>query len=95
MNENKNRKDHPQTNAENISSDPSQVVDEEWKLDQELRILRKLKLAFAASLPMLEAAQNDLVEMGNRLDRLRIASEQCRAALLVVETTNDHIAGPK
>lgn len=54
---------------------------EEQKLDQELRILRKLKLALAASLPMLEAAQHDLVEMGNRLDRLRIASERCRAAL--------------
>jgi hypothetical protein len=93
MNEHGNTKDCP-PNAEKMS-DPSSSsqVDEELKLDEELRILRKLKLAFAASLPMLEAAQKDLIEMGNRLDRLRIASEQCRAALLL-EEKNDHTHKP-
>jgi hypothetical protein len=47
----------------------------------ELQLLRKMRLAFGATLHMLECARDDLKAMGDRMERLRFASEQCRKAL--------------
>jgi hypothetical protein len=47
----------------------------------ELQVLRKMRLAFGATLHMLECARDDLKAMGDRMERLRCASEQCRKAL--------------
>lgn len=51
------------------------------KEDVELELLRKMRLAFGTILHMLECARDDLKAMGDRMDRLRCASEQCRQAL--------------
>lgn len=67
--------------APNEQSGAASLTDEEARLDAELEIIEKMKQAFAAGLHMLEAARDDLVEMGNRMDRLRHASELCRKAL--------------
>jgi hypothetical protein len=47
----------------------------------ELELLRKVRLALAATLHMLECARDDMVALGDRMDRLRVASERCRKAL--------------
>ena len=48
---------------------------------EELELLRKVRLALGSMLFMLECARDDLVAMGERMDRLRAVSEQCRMAL--------------
>jgi len=55
--------------------------EEEQLLDCELYLIRKMRLAFAASLRMLEAARDDMNHMSSRMDRLRNASWLCRKAL--------------
>lgn len=55
--------------------------DEDARLDFEIQLVRKMRLAFASSLHMLEAARDDLVEIGARMDRLQAASELCRESL--------------
>jgi hypothetical protein len=62
-------------------TDKEQISQEDSRLDAELEIVRKIKQTFAVSLQMLESARDDLVEMGNRMDRLREASELCRKAI--------------
>jgi hypothetical protein len=47
----------------------------------ELELLRKVRLALAATLHMLECARDDLAALGDRMDRLRMASERFRMAL--------------
>jgi hypothetical protein len=62
--------------------DGDDAAAEEGRLvDAELRLVRRMRLAFEASLRMLEAARDDLEEMGDRMDRLARASELCRGAL--------------
>lgn len=51
------------------------------KEDIELELLRKMRLAFGTILHMLECARDDLKAMGDRMDRLRCASEQCRKVM--------------
>lgn len=48
---------------------------------EELELLRKVRLALGSMLQMLECARDDLTAMGDRMDRLRVASERCRTAL--------------
>ena len=48
----------------------------------ELELIAKLRLAFGATLQMLEAARDNLVTLGERMDRLHDTSQQCRLALL-------------
>ena len=62
-------------------TDTEQISQEDSRLDAELEILQKIKQTFTVSLHMLESARDDLVEMGNRMDRLREASELCRKAI--------------
>lgn len=57
------------------------LMAEDAQLDLELHVIRKMRLAFEASLQMLEAVRDDLVEMGDRMDRLAAASKRCREAL--------------
>ena len=57
------------------------VFHERTKEDVELETLRKMRTAFAATLFMLENARDGLVQLGDRMDRLRVASEQCRRHL--------------
>ena len=49
----------------------------------ELELIAKLRLAFGATLEMLEAARDNLVTLGERMDRLHDTSRQCRMALLL------------
>ena len=49
------------------------LKEEESQLDLELHVIRKMRLAFEASLQMLEAARGDLEEIGERMDRLAAA----------------------
>lgn len=69
-----------QTDEMDTDNDPEMTQREE-RLDHELRLVRKMRLALASTLHMFEAARDDLVELGNRMDRLRAASELCRKAL--------------
>lgn len=57
------------------------ISEEEARLDFELKVVRKMRLAFSATLQLLEAARDDLAEKGRRLDRLTAASHLCRSAL--------------
>jgi len=59
-------------------------------LDRELHVIRKLRLAFQASLHLLEAARDDLVAMGERVERLTVASRQCREQLLAKRENEAH-----
>jgi hypothetical protein len=73
----------PETNRsdDKDTENDAEVTQREERLDRELRIVRKMRLALASTLHMFEAARDDLVELGNRMDRLRAASELCRKAL--------------
>ena len=51
-------------------------------LKRELHLVTKLRRTFAATLYMMNAAHDDLVALGERLDRLTIASRQCRESLI-------------
>ena len=51
-------------------------------LTRELHLVQKLRRTFAAVLFLMEAAQDDLIALGERLDRLTKASRQCREALM-------------
>ena len=57
------------------------LTDREQRLDHELRLIRKMRLAFASTLHMLEAARDSMVELGDRMERLQTASELCRTTL--------------
>lgn len=48
---------------------------------EELELLRKVRLALGSMLHMLDCTRDDLTAMGDRMDRLRAASEHCRMAL--------------
>lgn len=63
-------------NNDEVETDEEHVA----TLDYELQLIRKIRLAFVSSLRMLEAAREDLVEVGNRMDRLTLASQACRQA---------------
>jgi hypothetical protein len=71
----------PNLSDENQTENNAELIRREERLDRELRLVRKMRLALASTLHMFEAARDDLVEMGNRMDRLRAASEICRKAL--------------
>ena len=50
-------------------------------LECELQLVQKLRRTFAACLHLMEAARDDLITLGERMDRLTTASRQCREAL--------------
>lgn len=49
--------------------------------DPEIQLLTRVRLALSATLHLLECARDDMVALGERMDRLRLASERCREAL--------------
>lgn len=49
--------------------------------DPEVILLTKFRLALGSTLRMLECARDDLVRLGERMDRLTVASRQCRERL--------------
>ena len=49
--------------------------------DPEVILLTKFRLALGSTLRMLECARDDLVRLGERMDRLTVASRQCREKL--------------
>ena len=69
------------SDEKSAENDPELTQEREERLDRELCLVRKMRLALASTLHMFEAARDDLVEMGNRMDRLRASSELCRKAL--------------
>lgn len=62
--------------------DASIVGEEEARLDEELVGLRRMRLAFGATLHLLEAIRDDLRSHGHHADRVTSASVECRAALV-------------
>lgn len=50
-------------------------------LDKELEMVKRMHVAFQASLARLEAARDDLVEMQHRIERLTHTSATCRQVL--------------
>ena len=54
----------------------------EAKLDLELKLVKKMRLALTATLHMFEAARDDMREMGKRMDELRESSQSFRTAFL-------------
>jgi PleD family two-component response regulator len=71
----------PNHSNENHTENDPEMTQREERLDRELRLVRKMRLALASTLHMFEAARDDLVGLGNRMDRLRATSELCRKAL--------------
>eukprot|EP00563_Minutocellus_polymorphus_P019041 CAMPEP_0197717898 /NCGR_PEP_ID=MMETSP1434-20131217/2263_1 /TAXON_ID=265543 /ORGANISM="Minutocellus polymorphus, Strain CCMP3303" /LENGTH=138 /DNA_ID=CAMNT_0043302479 /DNA_START=175 /DNA_END=591 /DNA_ORIENTATION=+ len=49
--------------------------------DPEVILLTKFRLALGSTLRMLECARDDLVRLGERMDRLTVASRECRERL--------------
>ena len=49
--------------------------------DPEVILLTKFRLALGSTLRMLECARDDLVRLGDRMDRLTVASRECREKL--------------
>lgn len=49
--------------------------------DPEVILLTKFRLALGSTLRMLECARDDLVRLGERMDRLTVASRECREKL--------------
>jgi hypothetical protein len=61
--------------------DDSEPNNLEFENDPEIMLLRNLRLALGSTLRMLESARDDLVIMGERMDRLSKSSEHCRTIL--------------
>ena len=55
--------------------------DDDIDNDPEVMLLTKFRLALGSTLRMLECARDDLVRLGERMDRLTVASRQCRERL--------------
>lgn len=77
----KNKTDSETTRPTEANANNDSTHDDEARLDAELQLVRKMRLAFTSSLHMLEAARDDLIAMGLRMDRLQQASQLCRTAL--------------
>lgn len=67
---------------------PTSSPQDEARLEMELLLVRKMRQAFTSSLQMLEAARDDLIGMGLRMERLQQASALCRTALLSREPSH-------
>mmetsp|Transcript_7098 Transcript_7098/g.12748 ORF Transcript_7098/g.12748 Transcript_7098/m.12748 type:complete len:122 (-) Transcript_7098:470-835(-) len=61
--------------------DESEPNNLEFVNDPEIMLLRNLRRALGSTLRMLESARDDLVIMGERMDRLSKSSEHCRTIL--------------
>jgi hypothetical protein len=59
------------------------------RLDTELQLVRKLRSTMTSLLHTLECARDDLTQLGDRVDKVRLASEQCRNTLAMGQETED------
>jgi len=64
-------------NQDNQSNSAEDDIDN----DPEVILLTKFRLALGSTLRMLECARDDLVRLGERMDRLTVASRECRERL--------------
>ena len=71
--------------ASTSSHDASKVdgnsTEDDIDNDPEVILLTKFRLALGSTLRMLECARDDLVRLGERMDRLTVASRECREKL--------------
>jgi len=74
-----------QAEASITSQDTSKVdgnsTEDDIDNDPEVILLTKFRLALGSTLRMLECARDDLVRLGERMDRLTVASRECREKL--------------
>jgi len=68
-------------NTKNVNTAENEFTVPSSASKEELELLRKVRLALGSMLHMLECSRDDLVAMGERMDRLRVASERCRTTL--------------
>lgn len=72
-------------NDESMTDNPSNnetLEEESARLDVEIHLWRQINIALTSTLRMLETARDDLTEMGERMDRLTVASQRCREAMM-------------
>ncbi|CAB9507753.1 expressed unknown protein [Seminavis robusta] len=60
----------------------SSDCDYDKRLDQELQVVRTLRMTMVSLLQNLQGARDDLVLLGDKMDRVRLASEKCRKAIM-------------
>jgi len=70
----------PQQHIAPVSSSTDAAIDD-IDNDAEIVLLTKFRLALGSTLRMLECARDDMVRLGDRMDRLTEASRLCRRRL--------------
>ena len=72
-----------QTNGNGNATEQQQTdAAYEARLDEELRVVRSIRVTMTSFLQVLETARDDLVLLGDKMDRVRTASEHCRKELM-------------
>ena len=69
------------TTSHNASKVDGNSAEDDIDNDPEVMLLTKFRLALGSTLRMLECARDDLVRLGERMDRLTVASRECREKL--------------
>ena len=69
------------TSSHDASKVDGQSAEDDIDNDPEVILLTKFRLALGSTLRMLECARDDLVRLGERMDRLTVASRECREKL--------------
>ena len=52
------------------------------RLDKEIHVVRNLRATMISLLQVFESARDDLVVLGDKMDKVRVASERCRKELM-------------
>ena len=68
------------TNRGNDEETPADPYD--LRLDQELKVVQNLRSTMQSLLRVLESGRDDLVVLGDSMDKVRLASERCRNEFL-------------
>lgn len=71
-----------QQQQQEARQDDTMNGDYDARLDQELQVVRSIRVTMVSFLQVLEQARDDLVVLGDKMDRVRIASEHCRTELM-------------
>ena len=72
-----NSSNHITLGEEKPATDPY-----DQRLDQELHVVRNLRVSMESLLKVFEIARDDLVVLGDKMDQVRVASERCRKELM-------------
>lgn len=59
------------------------------RLDQELHVARNLRVTMESLLSVFEGVRDDLVVLGDRMEKARVASERCRKQLVKRHQSDD------